>query len=441
MSGLADLEARLLASIPTAEAFERLALVGIDGDSFATYGPMYSYIREMVEEHGGLPRLRDLKATFNVPDYVQRRPEEFDLLLDDFLKLTIAQKIQSLMDANVDAYADDPSALVHGLINDLGNLVIADQREESITDQRVETRLAEYEELARQQTNAPMRGVPTGLHYFDTNCRIGWMGGELIGLVARTGLGKSWLCLQFGLTAWQTGRRVLFLSPELPQDEAEARWDALLCGMNNVAVDAMDFYRGFHPSKEQVALAARAAKREDWITLCGIEGRAFGLEEIPRLVAKYAPDLVLIDGLDFLRLGGRTRPIWEKVHELSYGLKTIAVNYDVPILVSHQANRGASDTSKPPAIDEIKGGDSFAQAVDRMLVVSRPAYKTRPKELTITVQKFRKGEPEQGGINMMFDPSGGKIHEDLNPKPTGVRRTTGPSVQARPRNAGGLPVP
>src|SRR3990167_10748725 len=130
-----DLEARLLASVPTIGHFQRLEELGITETSFQVYGPMYRYIEQIVREHNHLPRLLDLKATFNVPDHVQRKPEEYEWLLEEFLRLTIVQRIQDLMDQNVELYGEDPRDLVPALIKDLTKLQIPDQRSASITDQ------------------------------------------------------------------------------------------------------------------------------------------------------------------------------------------------------------------------------------------------------------------------------------------------------------------
>jgi len=89
----ADLEARLLASLPTVEAFAALGEQGIGAGSFHHWRALYEYIAELVGEHHHLPRLRDLKATFNLPDHIKRQPEEYDWLLLEFQRLTLAQQV------------------------------------------------------------------------------------------------------------------------------------------------------------------------------------------------------------------------------------------------------------------------------------------------------------------------------------------------------------
>ncbi len=438
MPGIADLEARLLASVPNVEAFEHLEVLGIDERSFTMYGPMYSYIKDLVEEHQSLPRLLDLKATFNVPDHVRREPKEYDWLLQEFMKVTTAQKVQRIFDTNVDLHADDPQTLVSSLRRALDDIAISEKRGVSVTDSSASKRMAAYADDRIEE--GWLAGIPTGLSFFDAELRMGWEPGELIGVVARTGIGKSWLLIVFGLIAWTAGKRVLFLSPELPEKEAEARWDTLLCGMNDIATDSMDYYRGFLPSKEQVEMAMQASEREDWITLCSVEGRPFSTNEIPRLVDWYEPDLLLIDGLNFVAGPSRGRQSWERIMEVSYGLKTTAVSGNVAIIVSHQANRAAGhNLHRPPALHEIFAGDGFAQACDRLLVLHPP--KSPPNRLVVTIQKFRRGEPKSGGMMLRFEPGKGKINEVFDTKSTRNVRPDGANVQGGKGDASTVSIP
>jgi len=433
-----ELEARLLASVPSIGHFQHLQELGISQDSFHFYGPMYHYIGQIIREHNHLPRLLDLKATFNVPDHVQRKPEEYEWILEEFLKLTIVQRIQDLMDQNVELYGEDPRDLVPALIKDLTKLQIPDQRSASITDQSALHRLEQYRELQRQ-TGGLLVGIPTGIRYFDTQYQIGWMPGELIGIIGRLYIGKSWLLIYFGALAWIFGKRVLFISPEMPKEEAEARFDTLVCGLHNVPIDITDLYRGFKPSPAQEEVLKKVAAKANWITLSSDEGHPFRLGEIPRLARQYNPDVILIDGLLLVGADTKAQP-WEQIKDLSYGLKNLAVGSNIVIIVAHQANRGAQNTAKPPGLHEIYMGDAFGQACDRVIVLSKP---TKPPDaLRLTIQKFRKGQPLHSGTDFEFLPGLGKVRE-LSEDSRAANRDGdhGGNIQERAGDEDLLPIP
>ena len=407
----ADLEARLLASLPNIEAFAALRGQGIGVESFMHWRSLYTYIDELVREHQHLPRLRDLKATFNLPDHIKRQPEEYDWLLLEFQRLTLAQQVQDVLDRTIETHGEDPAALIPNLVRELTALGGTLARATSYTDGRSIARLDEYAALAPQGgEGGMMHGIPTGYSYFDATAQLGWLPGELIGIVARLYMGKSWLLIWHGVLAWLAGRRVLLLSPEMTRDEAEARFDAVLCGQRGVPVSVTELYRGYQPTAPQRALFAEVARRNDWITLTTEGGRPFSLSELPRAIRTHAPDLVLIDGLPLIRgEGGRGQQVWEQIKDLSYGLKDVATSAAVPIIVTHQANRAAKDTGKPPGLHEIGMGDAFAQACDKVLVMSTMAHE--PDARRVTIQKFRKGRPLVGGIRLYFDPEHGLLHE------------------------------
>lgn len=406
-----DLEARLLASLPDAETFLSLSERGVEESSFRHWPAIYHYIEMIVGEHGHLPRLIDLKATFNLPDHIRREPAEFSWLLEEFQRLGTAKKIQELVDRSVMVHAEDPQALITNLVQGLTSLSGTGQRGVSATDQKATARMSGYSATAKalDDKGLAIHGIPTGLSYFDLVQRIGWMPGELNGIVARPYMGKSWFAVWHGVLAWEAGFRVLFLSPEMPADEVEARFDAIVCGQRGVPVSVTEFYRGYYPSQAQKALAESVSKRSDWITIDTSAGRSFRLLELPRLLKQYAPDILIVDGLPLIGAENRGSALWEQMKDLAYGFKDLAQGAGVPILLTHQANRGANRTDKPPELHEIAFGDAVAQACDRVITISLVPKEAKRRRLSI--QKYRKGESVAGGIEFEFDPEHGRIAE------------------------------
>lgn len=402
-----DLEARLLASVRTAEDFQRLKEAGLD-EAFEHYGPMHRHIERMVELHGKVPRLLDLKETFNLPDVVTRSGDEFEFLIREASQIWLVRGIQNLLDKNVTEHGDDPDDLLDNLVRDLSGLKKMPSTQLSMTDRSMSARMARYEQKAHEPK---AQGIRTGIRYFDEKVRLGWQPGELIGVVGRTYVGKSWMLLFFGLMAWQFGRRVVFVSPEMSIEETEARFDGLLMARHDIKVEVSQLYRGYVPSGEMKALADEVARSQQWITYASSEEGRFGLAELGRVIGEHRPDILLVDGLPLLESGNKRQQIWESIKELSYGLKNLAVRHNLAIVISHQATRRAHNVARPPGLHEVAYGDAFVQACDRVLALSRPQHDEAT--LRITVQKFRRGRPHQGGIDFDFDPEKGQIHEHI----------------------------
>lgn len=434
----ADLEVRLLASLPDVDSFHRLEEEGIVEEMFLHYRPMYQYIKEIVAEHKHLPRFRDLVETFNVPDWVKREPNEYHWLVSEFQRVVTATRLQEIVDRNVEQHGDNPQLVVDALIKDLTAITRVDGRHASLTAATMTRRLQTYAD--REGDASLIKGIPTGLSYFDAVHQLGWMPGELVGLVGRTFVGKTWFMMYFGLIAWLAGHRVLMLSPELPVEEAEARFDVLVYGTQKLEIDFSQIYRGFKPDEKVWEAARDLSGHENWTTLASAEGHPFRLSELPRLIRKHNPRLVLIDGLPFLMSGIKRQQSWEQVMDISYGLKTAAVASNVVILTSHQATRSAAaNLARAPGLHEIAFGDAFAQACDRLLAIAQP--KDRPQQRDISVQKFRKGQPQRKAMAFHFEPGRGRIYEYSN---TGAADQSGAGGQADGQPSGDedpVPIP
>lgn len=401
-----DLEARLLASLRDQADFDRLKAIGIKASSFEHYRSLYDHLVLMLETIGKVPRLLDIKEQFHLPPTVTRDRKEFDFIIGEVERFHSVSSIQKVIDSTVADNDGDPSILIDNLIKNLGNVRPTASTQLSITDSSMNRRMEHYEIMAHDPGSA---GILTGISYFDEEIGIGWKPGELIGIVGRTYIGKSWLLLYFGVMAWQTGKRVLFVSPEMSIEETEARFDGLIMAKNDLVIDVSKLYKGYVPSQQMKDVAARVAASDRWITYaCSDEGR-FGLGELARLIQQHHPDILIVDGLPLLESGNKRQQMWESIKDLSYGLKRLAVRSNIAILISHQANRSAHNTARPPGLHEISLGDAFAQACDRLLALSRPVQ--QENILRVTVQKFRKGRPHHQGVDFTFEPERGKIHE------------------------------
>ena len=402
-----DLEARLLATLRSASDFAKLHEIGLTRDSFEHYGSLYDHISKMVEATGRVPRLLDLKQTFNLPDVVTRSAAEFDDLIGEAGRFQMVRGIQELIDENVRDHGNNPPELIEGLVRDLSNLGPTSESQLSITDSSMMERMAKYEAWSRDPTK---KGIPTGMSFFDETVKLGWLPGEVVGLVGRTYVGKSWLLMFFGQVAWQAGKRILFVSPEMSVEETEARFDGMLMAKNDILVEVTDLYRGYIPNEKMKDLAKKVATKKSWVTYSSSEEGRFGLATLGRLVRHHKPDMLIVDGLPLLEAeGGKRQQVWESIKELSYGLKHLAVRQNIVILISHQAPRRAHNIARPPGLHEISLGDAFAQACDRVLALSRPEHEE--EILRITVQKFRKGQPHAAGVDFTFIPKRGEIHE------------------------------
>lgn len=101
----------------------------------------------------------------------------------------------------------------------------------------------ERHEKYLKTSNDPNAFIPTGFKEIDAIIG-GWSrSGELASLLARMGMGKTWLLIYSCITAWQAGFRCGFVSVEMGKDDIGYRMDTLMSGLSNSALrrgDAVD---------------------------------------------------------------------------------------------------------------------------------------------------------------------------------------------------------
>ena len=400
-----ELEARLLVAAPDIEAFSRLREE--QGEAWEHWGALYLYIQEFSDRYHILPSVEDLEATFALPSNCSRGEGIFEALLVEIRQVRMARAIQDTVERAVLQSGAEPQRMLSRLIADLSAIQPKEQRYASRTDATMLDRMRRYEQM-EATTRGMVSGVPTGLSYFDTRYGLGWQPSELIGVVGRTYTGKTFLLLYFGIIAWQSGRRVLLLSPELDQQEVEARFDALLLARAGLKVSLTELYRGLRVSEAMRLAAKTYSARADWLTVVSGESASLQLSDVLYYAHQHRSELILIDGLSLLSVE-KGRQVWESMRDLCYGLKGAAVRLGTPIILAHQANRSAHNTARPPALHEVSFGDALAQACDRVLSIAVPT--AQENTIRVAVQKFRRGRTNALGVELHFAPEEGKIYE------------------------------
>ena len=75
--------------------------------------------------------------------------------------------------------------------------------------------------------------IPTGFEELD-DIIYGWQcGEEFVVIFARTGIGKSWVLVKTVQHAWEIGKNVGYVSPEMSADKIGYRFDTLVKHFSN----------------------------------------------------------------------------------------------------------------------------------------------------------------------------------------------------------------
>ena len=207
--------------------------------------------------------------------------------------------------------------------------------------------------------NDPNAFVPTGFAEIDALIG-GWAkAGELFSILARLGMGKTWILIYTAVAAWRAGFRVGIVSIEMSKDAIGYRIDSFLSNISNSALrrgdavdmEAYDSYVASMQGKEGILIRSR---------------KEFGGHITPSKLKAWIEQehlgLLVLDGITYVedeRINAAYKSEVSTTSDVAEDLMSVSVDTGCPIGVTQQANRGGSDTSQNPGVETARGGDGL----------------------------------------------------------------------------------
>ncbi|SDL28744.1 replicative DNA helicase [Streptomyces indicus] len=251
-------------------------------------------------------------------------------------------------------------------------------------------------ELEKLQSEGRAIGVSTGFVDLDALLH-GLHGGQMIIIAGRPGLGKSTLGVDF-LRASSLRDKIpaAFFSLEMSRREVQHRIISAEAriGLHKIRGGNMTDHdwAAFANQMERLTTAPLTIDATPNRTVTQIRARSRQIKQ------KTGLGLVVIDYLQLLDSPGKKRAENRQVEvsEMSRGMKLMAKELDVPVVVLCQLNRGPElRTDKVPMLADLRESGSLEQDADVVILVHREdAYdKESPRagEVDLIVAKHRAG--------------------------------------------------
>ena len=308
------------------------------------------------------------------------------------------------------------------------------------------------DELHRER--GKLRGLPTGFQELD-NVLAGLQSSDLIILAARPSVGKTSFALDIGRqVAIRTKQPVAIFSLEMSKEQLV---DRMICTQANVDLWKMRTGRlserdnDFPRIGEALGILAEAPIFIDDTPAVNImEIRA----KCRRLQAEHGLGLVVVDYLQLMESygskddGNRT----QEVSRISRGLKQLARELSVPVIVLSQLNR-AVELTKPaiPRLAHLRESGSIEQDADVVLFIYRKAAdpnfrgeELSPEDKThaeVHIAKHRNGPT--GLIRLYWDAARASFKSlDRQHAPSPARTPTAhPPAETHTKTSRGAAVP
>jgi replicative DNA helicase len=215
---------------------------------------------------------------------------------------------------------------------------------------------------------------------------LGFWPEDLIVVMARQGVGKTWFAIIIALYAWSKHKRVLVATTEIAQVSLGIRFLTLY---NKVAYS--EFRRGrlsiFAEEKYQKGIEDLKQLEDLWVMGGDFDMRPESLEAA---IEETSPDLVIVDGAYLLSTEGNSRT--EKAAEVFNELKRIANRSKASVLATTQLNRSAK-TESPNSIRLENAGltDVVGWNADIAIGLAQTEDMRSDKQMLVKFLKLREG--------------------------------------------------
>lgn len=282
-----------------------------------------------------------------------------------------------------------PASDVRKCVRSIARREQVDGKEQAVMAQPL---AAVLDALMESMKAGPPAAVPVPFPTLERMLCGGFQAGELILLGARPGVGKTALALEFARCAARRDTSVLIISREMTNVALSRRMLAQDAHVNASRIRRTDFTE-----------ADRWAIKESLGRLRGLPiwlcDQAVSLAQINALVAATtALGLLIVDYLQLVRAPAEIKERRHQVEAVSAGLKTLALQYRVPVLVLSSLSRPSDKSDRtPPTLASLRESGQLEHDADTILLLHRP-YDT--EETECIVAKNRDGR--LGKINLYF---------------------------------------
>jgi replicative DNA helicase len=252
-------------------------------------------------------------------------------------------------------------------------------------------------EVVDIRENGPKEGLKTGFADFD-HLTGGLMPGQFVLIAARPAMGKSVLAGDFArYAAIRNDIPTLFFSLEMGRKELEKRF---LAAQARYPLHWMKTKGPLDDAK--ILKLVEAGKDMQSSPLFIVPDTGVTLAKIRshcrRVQRQHGLGLVVIDYLQLMsgESLGRNDNRQQEVSRISRGLKTLAMDLQVPVVALSQLNRGPEQRQdKKPMVSDLRESGSLEQDADIVILLHREdAYEKetpRAGEADLIVAKHRNG--------------------------------------------------
>ena len=343
-----------------------ITLNNLNSDYFSDYVKEFNFIKNHLQQYSVIP---DKETFLNVfPDFdLMQVNEPVNYLLEELMK----DKTQRFLVNNYTKVRD----LIMSGDSEKALSLLKDAAEESTsfvslqaTDLIQDT--SRYNSYEDKVNNPNKYFIKTGFDELD-NILGGWdINEDLVTIVARNGLGKSWCLLKCAAAATQQDKVVGIYSGEMSEDSVGYRIDSILGHISNGAL-----VHGSGSIKNQYKnylekLSQNISGKLYVLTPKQINGPAT-VTALRAFIEKYNLDVLFVDQHSLLEDDSGAKNPVEKASNISKQLKLLQTVKRIPIITVSQQNREKLEDGKTFDTTQVAQSDRITQDSSVIIFLER----------------------------------------------------------------------
>lgn len=349
------LESQLLSKVLEEKDFHILNKFNINADDFFANRDAYEFVRDYVRSNGSTPDVRTVAMKFENFEYVPETSDSFKYLASTLKSNSAKRSAFDLLQnkAGKNFKEMDGTTFAKWLKEE----VVALERvasASSIMGVDFAKNGQERKELyLERKEHKELSYIPTPYPTLNKLLNGGFVLGDYVLLQAFTNQGKSFVCSDIGLSAFNAGFNVLHYSIELPKVQQLQRLDTLNAHFQNSKMargelqneaEYFKYLDKFNHENKQKYIVKSMEDLPDGLTLDVMEAD----------LNIYKPNLLIIDGFNLIKHKGGSSNMRNSLSQTSRDLRQMFGRHNVCGLVVHQSStQGEKDRKSKDDVENV----------------------------------------------------------------------------------------
>ena len=362
---------------------------------------LFHFIRKHAMGYGSLPKRKTVKKfanenamTIPTKEAIDESPKYYlDQIETRNLKLGLKG---AMMDAEK-LRLSQPGLSLDNLTSDIIRLNQRASRKQLLNFAEGGSKLV-HEEYIKTQLNADT-GLKFGWATFD-KMSGGLGGGDVVSIVGRPGMGKTYMELHAMLHAWGQGLTTLFVSMEMKVTPIAQRLAAMYTNTSIAELKSAQIATKKYAGMRSI-LGGMSGQHGMWVADGALSAK---VADVQMLCAQLQPDVLFIDGAYLLRCENPRLARHDRINTNVEDIKMmLAEQLNIPVVQSFQFNREMTKKGVDEVgLENIAGSDAIGQLSSVVLGLFEEDSIETAVQRKIRVLKGRNGEQGEFNINWRF---------------------------------------